>query len=281
MNAPHPQPRTLVALAAALLTFSLAASAPAQPGEKPRSPSQQSQRKSPIDLENQAKERRQGQVLPGDPVRGQAPAPAAPTAPAVSRPITPADPELPVALEALPGEPAHVIDAPPSTLRAVPAAPTPEAGVVPNPPPASGYAPARVRVADTGMAGDQAQWRASVGGWQPLTEGQTTEARVEVRAGLESDVVLIVDDNIEVRVGRLARVAIEKATEPDGSTTVSLVVARGMIEVRPLPGARPVTASRLLARVRTPDRSLALTAPAELTYDAFSGTRVRLAGVSN
>lgn len=242
-------------------------------------PVQQSQHKPPVDLEQQAKERRPGQVLPGDaPPASQGASSTAAVIPAA--PTKPAPIPLPETTQS-----ASANAAPPTAVVATAAPkaevqrpkmvePRMDAGVVASPPSPSGYSSSRVRVLQAGSG--TAEWRAQVGGWQPISTDQTAESRVEVRAGLDSDVVLAVDDMIQLRVGRLGRVTIERATEPDGSTTVSLILGRGAIDVMPLPGANNQSASKWLARVRSPDRSVALTSPAHLTYDAFAGTRVRV-----
>ena len=150
-----------------------------------------------------------------------------------------------------------------------------EPGVIGSPASPAGFGPARVRVESVGDR--TAEWRGQGGAWAPIVVGQAIESRVEVRGGLDSEVSLLVDDAVEVRVSRLGRVVIERSSEVDGTTCVSLTVGRGVAEVRRGPAAQWANGRNSnLVRVRTPDREFILTAAARLEYDAFSGTRIRL-----
>ena len=157
-------------------------------------------------------------------------------------------------------------------------------GVVLNQIPAAlATGPAKVRVESIGgIAGaGGVQWRTGGGEWKNPSVGETVEGVVEVRAGLDSELVLIVDDLAKVSVARLGRASFERCSEKGGVTTVGLRVDRGAVEVRPFgTGASGLGGSggpgEMFARVRTPDQSFGLTGPLRVEYDAFSGTRRRV-----
>lgn len=133
-------------------------------------------------------------------------------------------------------------------------------------------ADAKVRVESVPEAASGAQWRAGADAWKTLAKGETAEGRIEVRAGLDADVVLSVDDHVQVRVARLGRAMIERCVEPGGTTSVSVVLSRGAVEIRPI--GEP--SARMFARVRTPDQSFGVVGPVRVEYDAFTGTRRRV-----
>ncbi len=136
--------------------------------------------------------------------------------------------------------------------------------------------PARARVLRV-SGGPGVEWRAGDGGWMPIEPGASAAGRVEVRAGLDGDAELLVDDRLVVRVDRLARLSIELAQERDGTSSVHIALARGTVHLLPPPGGAPAIPgwSSALARVRTPDRDLVITRAGAVTYDAFTGARVR------
>lgn len=293
-------------------------------------------RKPVIDLEAQAKERRPGQILPGDPP------PFAPTSPPEGRVRTAPDGTLdlpaaatpagnaivaPAAVDAPPGpfserlkspagpaatapapEPETTLpaQAPPATAPktsppAEPPPPAPEpspqgprAAAVAEPAPGtaapqdvplvdplvahgvgepSGAGPASARVVSVGASG--VQWRSGAGPWGTPEAGLEAEGRIEVRAGLDADLVLVVDGRAEVRVTRLGRAVIERSVEPGGGGVPMVTLTRGAVEIRPAAGA---TAGEMLARVKTPDQQFGVLGALRVEYDAFSGTRRRALG---
>ncbi len=128
------------------------------------------------------------------------------------------------------------------------------------------------------IAGDAAgvQWRIGNGAWTTPTVGETAEGKIEVRAGLDGQVVLVVDGLAELRVTRLGRATIERCTESRGATSVGLGVTRGAVEVRPVGAAlQDAGKGQMFARVRTPDQVFGLVGPLRVEYDAFSGTKRR------
>lgn len=300
-------------------------------------------RKSIIDLRAMARERRFGQVLPGDPtpltsaVPGQAPAnqPQSPAAtsgvrvepgppdgpidlpesvmarkPVINAPAPEQGPSTPQPLTSAPA-PAPARDAEPApaqpNVQVVPVAPAaPEAVAVPAPaqpavaepvvaaspvvpaPPAAptldgviltaaepslGAAPADVRV-ERRVGG--VQWRnadAPGSAWQSPSASDRISGRIEVRAGIDAEAEFIVDERVVVRVTRLGRAIIERSNERVGSSSVSVTLARGAIEVRSLnTPAEPA----LIARIKTPDQSFAIAGALRVEYDAFAGTRRRI-----
>lgn len=122
-------------------------------------------------------------------------------------------------------------------------------------------------------AGGGAQWRTLGAQWRTPIAGETTEGRLEVRAGLDAEMVLIIDDRVQVRITRLGRATIERAQEPDGSTTMSISLTRGAAEIRTY-GSESGN-GQMFARVKTPDQVFGLTGPLRVEYDAFTGTRRR------
>ena len=135
---------------------------------------------------------------------------------------------------------------------------------------------ASVRVESITGDGAGVQWRTGNGAWTTPTVGQTAEGKIEVRAGLDGQVVLVVDGLAEVRVMRLGRATIERCTESRGATSVGLGVTRGAVEVRPVGAAlQDAGKGQMFARVRTPDQVFGLVGPLRVEYDAFSGTKRR------
>lgn len=155
-----------------------------------------------------------------------------------------------------------------------------EALVIAHMPSAQRTAPAKISVASVGGGAGAAQWRMMDQPWRAPVAGELLEGKIEVRAGIDAEVTVVIDDQVRLTVSRLGRVVIERTVEPDGSVIPSIALARGAVEVRPAPGA-----SGTLARVRTPDQAFGLrTAAADgrdigirVEYDAFTGTRTRLA----
>lgn len=142
-------------------------------------------------------------------------------------------------------------------------------------PPVTVLGPARVRVERT-SGGESVQWRGGADNWSAVATAAQAEGRVEIRGGVDADATFVVDDRLMVHVDRLARVVIETAGESSGTKSVHLTLARGKVEIRPIAGASGAGWSPWLARVRTPDRTVALVAPSSVEYDAFSGARIRV-----
>lgn len=143
-------------------------------------------------------------------------------------------------------------------------------------PPVTVLGPARVRVERSG-GGQSVQWRGGADDWSTLGTGVgQADGRVEIRGGVDADATFVVEERLLVHVGRLARVVIETAGESNGSKSVHLTLARGKVEIQPIAGASGAGWSPWLARVRTPDRTVALVAPSSVEYDAFSGARIRV-----
>jgi hypothetical protein len=260
-------------------------------------------RPSVVDLTEMAKERRPGQVLHGDPApygtaavrpmpeqtSSAPPANGAEAPPMTSKPsvgLPDTAPETKARIKPL-------IDAGPRSNggEAMADAPTrnpvAEAAMVSSlvvqlGPGAVSSGPAHVSVESAGGAGNgapDAQWRVGGGTWKIPAAGEAVDGSVEVRAGLEGELVLVVDDRAQVRISRLGRAAIDRSTDPMGIQTVSVNVSRGAIEVRPAGKSGEAGASgggKMYARIRTPDQSFGLTGAMRVEYDAFTGTRRRV-----
>lgn len=155
-----------------------------------------------------------------------------------------------------------------------------DALVIAQMPAAQRTAPAKITVVGVGGGAGAAQWRIMDQPWRAPAAGELLEGKIEVRAGIDAEVTVVIDDQVRLTIARLGRVVIERTVEPDGSVIPSITLARGAVEVRPAPSA-----SGTLARVRTPDQAFGLrTAAADgretgirVEYDAFTGTRTRLA----
>lgn len=217
--------------------------------------------------------------------------------------ITPIPVPVPVpvpAQEPVPPPPAAIDPAPVvPNVQVVPVAPAPADPVQPDPAPASApvpveasapiskpenvivaelepalnFGPAALRVERrTGAT----QWRSADAGatvpWTSISPGDSATGRFEIRAGIDADAEIIVDDRVVVRLSRLGRAIIERSNERGGSSLVSVALARGTIEIAPLDPAAP---RQLFARVKTPDQSFGVAGPVRVEYDAFSGTRRR------
>lgn len=189
--------------------------------------------------------------------------PAARPAPAETRAVSPAPTPPRVAI----AEPPR--DVPPPRDQAVGLL---DERIVPRMPAPASFGPCRVSLRSVAGDASQAQWRTGSTAWRSPEIGESVEGRIEVRAGIEADVRVVIDDAVEVTVTRLGRVIIERAVEVGGGTLPAITVARGAIEVRPLKdeGAGSENAN---ARVRTPDQTFGVRGPLRVEYDAFGGTR--------
>lgn len=130
---------------------------------------------------------------------------------------------------------------------------------------------AKIRVARVGGDATSVQWRLASQTWRTPAADDQVEGRIDVRAGLDSDLVLVVDENVELRITRLGRATVERAIESDGSKTVLVTLSRGAIELRSIGN----TTGTFFARVRTPDQMFGVAGMLRVEYDAFSGTRRR------
>lgn len=310
-----------------------------------------------IDLEAQAKERRPGQVMPGDGVN-TAPIPRQP----VPAAVTPAAPEAapqPGIIEDIPttsapamtppsarrpgmrAEPLPAIETPaPATETPAPVVSKPftfpsasskpsaqidPAGIAHEPvheqarndapasqpepaaapvPVALDPAPTPEQIAATGidalivsdlgdpvssaaakvtmrsMGGESpSQWRIAGQAWKDPRTGDMLEGKVELRAGMDSDLLVVIDDKVRLSVSRLGRVVVERTIESSGQPIATITLARGAIEVSPMPDTSD---GGLLARVKTPDqmfgiRAAATAPPVRVEYDAFTGTKRKTA----
>jgi hypothetical protein len=148
----------------------------------------------------------------------------------------------------------------------------PDDRVVPRMPAAAGFGPARVSLKAVQGDASAVQWRTGVTAWKSPEAGESIVGRVEVRAGMNADVRLVIDDAVEIVVARLGRVIIERSSEVGGGSMPAITLARGTVEVRPLAdeGAGSENAH---ARLRTPDQTFGVRGPLRVEYDAFAGTR--------
>lgn len=350
------QAKTAAWVGAAILLGSGAGALPAlaqtgsgvQPANEAGQPStppvrkSRSVRKPVVDLEGMAKERRAGQVMPGDPAPYRpatpAKADAAPEAPTIIENVPTTDAHVPAAPIAAMGEaPASDLTLPNTvpwnrpvlrpqadgTMRDMNTRPV-EVGAAPMPaevvkaledaplaatdvgatttkviaraesrpqvggvtlvdgsvlsvlPSSLGTAPAKVRVESVSGDPGSVQWKGAGEAWRTPVQGDMLESVVEVRAGLDAQLVLVVDDKVQVRISRLGRAMIERSMEAGGATSVSVTVARGAAEVRSIPSPSAADPTQMFARVRTPDQNFGLVGPLRVEYDAFTGTRRRV-----
>jgi subtilase-type serine protease len=147
--------------------------------------------------------------------------------------------------------------------------------IITSMPMAMSTGPAKIRVES--LKGDSTgiQWRASgESSWKTPAVGDSVEARAEIRAGLDSEMVVVVDDRVQVRIGRLGRAVIERTEEAGATTAMSITLSRGAVELRPW-GTAQSSSGQMFARVKTPDQVFGLTGPLRVEYDAFTGTRRR------
>jgi hypothetical protein len=264
------------ALLAAALALAPAPALLAQSQQRPPQRQVRTIKESPLDLRDQAKQRREGQVLPGDPSPERFARPIPPAVAAVSTlperaPTAEPAPAAPI----VPGAPGASGETPASITGA-------EAPLSPEPLVAAGsqltlagYEPApevverraaRVRVVSIDGNAAAAEWRrAGDAAWNPFTGNVEVDGRFEVRTGIGAAVTLVADDAAEITVGRLARVLVENQVDPGGNVSVGVELARGRARVRPL-SATPVN-------IRTPDQSIRVSSELAFEYNAFAGTR--------
>jgi hypothetical protein len=154
-------------------------------------------------------------------------------------------------------------------------APVPAGSIQP-----SAQRPVGVVVTDTDGPAEGAQWRIDGGAWQPLAAGIRAEGRVEVRTGLDAQATLAVGNMVNLHIGRLSRVVIERAAPSGGvgftsehALLPSVTVERGCVDLRAVLGESPVETV-----VHSPDRAgFTLLPGTRVTYSAFRGTRVEAA----
>lgn len=202
-----------------------------------------------IDLEEQARQRRPGQVMPGDGVPDYEP-PAETAEPATPAPAQPA----PAATE--PTEPgaAAPITVMPSDWVTVPAA---------------------VKVQSMTAIGRMAQWRSvgpeeEVGVWSSPMTGAAFETGAEIRTGLGAEVTVEVGGWL-ITVDRLTKAAILSAENiEDGSRRVEVHLDRGQVRAVAQPGT-PTPLVVITVEGTTPIEG----GVGQVTHDAFRGTRVQ------
>jgi len=259
-----------------------------------------------VNLEKQAQSRRSGQVLPGDPPPEKFAAPMeeskSPAAlPSASRPPAPApvmpdnprdatDPKSgkPVKAAPMPVDPASGprgggAGAPAGASRRDLSPEPLDAGVTPEPGSATASAdadagspkfgsaalPGAAAIRVLSLTGDSLQWRDRGGEWKSMAAGETASSPIELRTGLEAEATLEIDDRVEIRVGRLTRITIERrSTQPP---MPAITIERGSVDLR----AR--SKDLVECWIRTPDRSAGFaTFPGvRIAYSAFSGTSVQ------
>lgn len=141
---------------------------------------------------------------------------------------------------------------------------------------------AKVVVAELGGVMSEAQWRTADSAWRQPRAGESLDGKIEVRAGINGEVTLVIDNQVQVTVSRLGRIVIERALEQGGSVVPTIALARGAIDIRPVADAS--VNGPLLVRVRTPDQAFGVRNAGaggsggwglRVEYDAFSGTRRR------
>lgn len=344
-STPFGRLRAMLAAAAAGLSLCAPIAAIAQPATTPHTDPLPAGRKVRpvrlpiIDLQALAKDRRPGQVMPGDPspvnkpveppppvqppaapALSAAPTPVAaapieqpttppPPAPAPApRPVAAASGAQPISTSTEPPPHPMTQAAPvPASETAVPASPTRskelKQGVAstvlaasnPRAPESEAAAAStaaldRLIVADLGspatigpaevrvisVTGQDVQWRIGEGPWTSPADGQTATGAIQVRAGLDADLVLQLSTGARLHVARLGRITIQQETDSDGASAPGIIISRGAIEI-----LGPDTASApgpIIARVRTPDQSFGVRGNLRVEYDAFSGTRRRPLG---
>lgn len=259
--------------------------APRQNARKPRTI-----KESPLELKDFAQERREGQVLPGDPSPEKFAAPMARAGEGRGgnggggesganggRTRQPRFDPGEASGSSEPGVPAGAPGTGPAPVPELGgAANTPIPEFAPAGPSLAGYEPAPivvergpVRVRVLGVDGNPAgaEWRrAGDSAWNAFGAGAVeVDGRFEVRTGLGSSVRFMVDDGTEISVGRLARALVERQTDPNGNSAIGLELARGQAQVRP-GGATPVN-------IRTPDQAIRVLSQVGVEYNAFAGTR--------
>lgn len=211
-------------------------------------------KKPPIDLEDDARKPRPGQVLPDG-----TPTPA-PTAPSPSAPVTPGDttpappPAPPPRLERISPERLEAIA---SELRYV------------------AVDKVNLDVGEVLGPGEFVQWRAiddgrgRPGAWETLQSGEKVDERVEIRTGLSVRATFTVNESTTIVLHRLSRVRIERKIRSDGGSQLGITLFRGMAEIT----ATNEEGGDVL--VKTPDQTFPLRSRALFEYDAFLGTVAR------
>lgn len=149
-----------------------------------------------------------------------------------------------------------------------------DGAIVPSIPMAMSTAGARLKIESISGDASGVQWRVPGESWRTPGTAESVEGKMEIRAGLDSEMVIVVDDRVQLRVSRLGRALIERSQEAGGTTAVSVTLSRGAVEIRPLKDAG-LTAGEMFARVRTPDQMFGVTGALRVEYDAFTGTRRR------
>jgi hypothetical protein len=201
------------------------------------------------------------------------------TAPAIANRIEPTPrPPLPTDVSDAGDSSKAVVMAPTPAKINMPAPSTTDANVMVDErlatrmPAAASFSAATVVFKGTDAEASQMQWRTGTGAWSTPTPGQSVDGKIEIRAGIEADVRVIIDNTVELTIARLGRVIIERSAEIGGGAMPAVTLARGAVEVRPVK-ARAQDATDAYVRVRTPDQTFGVRGPMRVEYDAFSGTR--------
>ncbi len=237
-------------------------------------------RKPVINLDSTAKQRRPGQVLPGD--TSPTPAPKATPAPVPAPPPTKAPeppPPVPVAQPA-PQPPAPSVQTPvqqPEPCKETPPAPKLRASASSVSGATAGAQVRRIGGGGGASGGD--------GAWVELTSEWAGETPIELRVGVHAPVVVRIAGEMEgdvlvpdtlVTLWPLARVVIAPEFA-EGRWSVGVRVARGQVTLQPdvIPNADPTAARRWGAVVRTPERAIPVAgAGGRVAYDPVRHTRV-------
>jgi hypothetical protein len=251
-------------------------------------------KKPPIDLQDDAKKPRPGQVLPTGSPASESPATTPPPPPTPTP--APAPAQVPENAPAAKPTPSPTPTTAPA--ESMPAATKASSARKPLPPPhAEGGVPSRVdgvasdlryvaldkvkaQATEVMGPGEFVQWRAvddgrgRPGDWQTLQPGDPINDRMEIRTGLGARVSLKVGDSASVVVHRLSRLRLEEKIRSDGGSQLGVTIYRGMVEAAaPENEAAGQTGSAIF--VRTPDQVFPLRTRALFEYDAFRGTIAR------
>lgn len=228
----------LICLVCAGVFLGTGLSAHAQPGVERRA-----QRAPSIDLADQADQRREGQVLPGDP------------------------------------DPAYEEPRPPQRLNEQAGAGTPDDNIEPEagtlverPADQEQIGSVDARVAEVrGREGSVAQWRRVGADWSAVRPGDGLSGVLEIRTGLGGRVVVEIQGFARVEVRRLSAVRLERRIGVDGSERLGVLISFGTVAVTPTDMNEQGLSERGV-HVSGPGRKLELFVPAIIDADAFWGT---------
>lgn len=148
--------------------------------------------------------------------------------------------------------------------------------------------PIRVTVVSTagagGWEGADVQWRPVGGAWNAAAVAGVLTDPVEIRTGLDGDVVLEIDGRLLVRVHPLSRVTVERRVlggtgGAPARSMPALALQRGTLDLR----RAAETAGPTDCWARTPDRSAGFRAGpgVRIAYNAFVGTSIAYGDASS